>query len=231
MRIKKILKLKVNITTLTGLHIGSGDSEVKIGGIDSPVIKIYTGPRKGQPYIPGSSLKGKLRNLMEIYGDNQGNTFEIDENIGLHVPNERCAKQCTVCRFFGAASSKEEYLKKIGPTRLLFRDLFLSEESMKAFEKAQKDIMDDFFEEKVEISINRLTGTAKGGGLRFIERVPADTKFEGELIFRLLDIDTWSEKDILDELEHLKGLIEKDCLGGNGSRGYGQIKFEYELQN
>ena len=53
---------KVTIETKTGLHIGASGSIYELGAPDLPVIK--TGP-EGVPYIPGSSLKGKLRSLLE----------------------------------------------------------------------------------------------------------------------------------------------------------------------
>ena len=40
------------IHLVTGLHIGAGNDEIHIGGIDNQVVK----DRDGWPYIPGSSL-------------------------------------------------------------------------------------------------------------------------------------------------------------------------------
>ena len=45
----------------TGLHIGAGKGSLEIGGADNPVIK----DAFGRPYVPGSSLRGKLRSLLE----------------------------------------------------------------------------------------------------------------------------------------------------------------------
>src|ERR1700739_2486715 len=45
----------------TGLHIGAGKGSLEIGGADNPVVK----DAFGMPYIPGSSLRGKLRSLLE----------------------------------------------------------------------------------------------------------------------------------------------------------------------
>ena len=55
--IKKI-KIDTTIELLTGLHIGGSKESVEIGGLDNPVIKLAS--KEGQPYIPGSSLKGKM---------------------------------------------------------------------------------------------------------------------------------------------------------------------------
>ena len=55
------LILEANIECLTGLHIGAGKGSLEIGGADNPVVK----DAFGRPYIPGSSLRGKLRSLLE----------------------------------------------------------------------------------------------------------------------------------------------------------------------
>ena len=60
--IKKI-KITTTIEVKTGLHIGGSSESVEIGGIDNPVIKVAT--KDSQPYIPGSSIKGKMRCLLE----------------------------------------------------------------------------------------------------------------------------------------------------------------------
>ncbi|MCZ2152998.1 MAG: type III-A CRISPR-associated RAMP protein Csm3 [Bryobacterales bacterium] len=54
--------IRGTLCVLTGLRIGGGKDSVEIGGIDNPVIKH---PHSQRPYIPGSSLKGKLRSLLE----------------------------------------------------------------------------------------------------------------------------------------------------------------------
>ena len=54
--------LKGKIECLTGLRIGGVTEGVEIGGLDNPVIK---DPLTREPYIPGSSLKGKLRSHLE----------------------------------------------------------------------------------------------------------------------------------------------------------------------
>src|ERR1700680_1301631 len=47
----------------TGLHIGAGKGSLEIGGSDNPVVK----DALGRPYIPGSSLRGKIRSLLEQF--------------------------------------------------------------------------------------------------------------------------------------------------------------------
>src|SRR6185312_5456849 len=65
------LILEGDLTCHTGLHIGAGKGSLEIGGADNPVIK----DAFGMPYIPGSSLRGKLRSMLE-------------QALGLAVPSE-----------------------------------------------------------------------------------------------------------------------------------------------
>ncbi len=62
-RLVKKIRISTTLELLTGLHVGGNSDNVEIGGIDNPVIKVST--KDNQPYIPGSSLKGKMRCLLE----------------------------------------------------------------------------------------------------------------------------------------------------------------------
>ena len=57
---------------------------------------------------------------------------------------------------------------------------------------------------------------------RNIERVPKDSKFDFEIIFSVYEGDDDNVSALLDAMR----LLEDNYLGGSGSRGYGQIKFE-----
>ncbi|GAB4172043.1 MAG: type III-A CRISPR-associated RAMP protein Csm3 [Calditrichia bacterium] len=211
----KQLKTKVitgQIEVVTGLHIGAGNDTVEIGGMDNPIIK---NPKDNMPYIPGSSLKGKMRALAEWYNG------KVRENKG-----EPCqCGECDVCMVFGvsAASSGDGQNKAFGrgPTRIMVRDAFLSQDSYADY--IDNDI--PLVEEKSENSINRITAKATP---RPIERVVPGTKFEFELAYRVLDLDDQGKKDeenfnkiVLKSL----AMLEKDYLGGGGSRGNGKVKF------
>ncbi|MBF0502746.1 MAG: type III-A CRISPR-associated RAMP protein Csm3, partial [Candidatus Riflebacteria bacterium] len=63
LKLKAIRKLEGKIILKSGLHIGAGNDAMHIGGTDNPVIRH---PHTYEPYIPGSSLKGKTRSLMEL---------------------------------------------------------------------------------------------------------------------------------------------------------------------
>ena len=56
---KIVIKCKLNV--LTGMHIGGSSAFSAIGAVDSPVIRDSL---TGEPMLPGSSLKGKMRTLL-----------------------------------------------------------------------------------------------------------------------------------------------------------------------
>jgi len=219
----------VTIKLITGLHIGGGDSAIEIGGIDNQIIK----DKDGYPYIPGSSLKGKSRSLFEL---SEGN---FDQSGG---PHEYCGNtNCLICRAFGISNvpknKKEDYknkMGKIGPARLIFRDIELSDGDKNKF-KETIGKGGNPLEEKTEVTIDRNTGT--GANPRPMERMPAGAEFSGEIVFRVFDTDgdgqATRDEEIAKELFEtnggkLKELLEADYLGGCGSRGSGQVKIDFK---
>lgn len=198
-----------SIITKTGLHIGGSPSALAIGGLDLPVIRDTV---TQAPYIPGSSLKGKMRSLWEKLNGAPQN-FSIGRDVSIHV----CEKandyaECPVCRIYGVPGDKESS----APTRLFVRDVQLDAESLK---DARTDM--PFTEVKWEAAIDRVTSAATP---RQIERVPAGALFkEMEMVFNVFEAD--DRKRFLDVLTAMQ-LIEDDYLGGQGSRGSGKVVFE-----
>ncbi len=195
------------IKCLSGLRIGAASDIIEIGGLDNPIIK---NPVTGLPYVPGSSIKGKMRSLLELTYD------KVDENGGPC----KCGKSdCFVCRLFGVSGSEEAVGS--GVSRLIFRDALLTDEwEVKLSGLRRRGL--EAAEIKYENVINRRKGTAEHP--RPMERVPAGTEFIFNISYRVFEGDKESE----DRKKLAEGLllIEKDALGGCGSRGYGQIKFE-----
>lgn len=206
--VKKI-KITTTIELLTGLHIGGSKESVEIGGIDLPVIKLAT--KEGEPYIPGSSLKGKMRCLLEqAYGINEIGKSGTDHGL--------------VKRLFGYAAGN----KSAQPSRLIVRDAMLTDESKKMLKESPNLDM-PFTENKFENTIDRVKGTA--GNPRQIERVPAGAIFQAEFVINVFtgfdnEGHALPTEQMLTDL-FLEGLrlVEKDYIGGSGSRGYGQVKF------
>ncbi len=210
----EIKKITGKLVVKTGLHIGAGSDEVHIGGVDSPIIR---NPINLEPYIPGSSIKGKMRSLME---------WKLNK-IDINRIGEPCScgkSDCPICRVFGTANNSkqgEEDSKKRGPTRIIIRDAVLSENSKKVFYSVK-----ELVEVKAENNINRITAKATP---RQLERVVPGVEFDFEISYRVLDtgdggdLDNRYFKDVV--LESLK-LLQNDYLGGGGSRGNGQIEFK-----
>ena len=208
MKLKNIKEIKATILIKTGLHIGGSNDEIKIGGIDNPIIK---NPLTNEPYIPGSSLKGKIRTLIEWH-------FGVMTNDGkpADVTKNSDDKTKTIAKLFGNGSTiKDNNLaKEIGPTRVSFSDCALSNKN----ELLEKNALT---EEKVEVTIDRLKGSVGGSGPRHMERVPAGAEFEFNLSFLEFEGDEDFEGIIALGMK----LLELTNLGGSGSRGYGKIEF------
>ncbi len=222
MKLINIKEIRGKIVLKTGLHIGAGDTEMHIGGTDNPVI---THPFTKEPYIPGSSLKGKIRSLLELKSGLMGLTGGDVVSLKTLSNGELSEEQKTfgknIIKLFGASAADAEDLKEFGPARASFSDCFFTQdvkEKIKTGEMVPTEI-------KAENSINRITSTAKNP--RFTERVPAGIEFEFEITLKVFDVDNGGDK--LEEML-LMGmrLLEMDSLGGSGSRGYGRIYFELE---
>lgn len=156
MKINKRVKITYRLKVKTGLHIGGSKGVYGIGGLDSPVIK---NPVTNEPIIPGSSIKGKVRMLLEVVHPEHQNKFN---------------------KMFGYREGKQN-----NPlSRVIFRDLELTKESKEELSKA---LDGEYTEIKAENTIDRARGTAKSP--RFIERVPAGAVFEGEYIVQYLNTD------------------------------------------
>ena len=211
MKLTNIVEIKAKLVLQTGLHIGAGDSEMHIGGIDNSVIKH---PLTQSPYIPGSSLKGKIRTLLEW----RSGAVQIAP-LTLKDISKNPEEVKNILRLFGISGdtkNSEQEVAEIGVSRLAFWDCALNED----WEKAIRDDNQLLTETKSENTIDRITSTA--GNPRQTERVPAGAEFDFKLTLRQFEGD---KPELLDLV--LKGLklLELDSLGGSGSRGYGKVKF------
>ncbi|MBO6179606.1 MAG: type III-A CRISPR-associated RAMP protein Csm3 [Selenomonadaceae bacterium] len=194
------IQITGQITVKTGMHIGGSDAFAAIGAVDSPVIRDV---RTGQPMLPGSSLKGKIRSLLARKYNEQPVNHDDDALI--------------IKRLFGSAKKGED---KVLNSRLIFSDMFLDKALL---ENLKKQGLLGATEIKFENTINRLTAVANP---RQIERVIRGVKFNLDIIYDIYNMD--NPKEIEDDFallaEGMK-LLEYDYLGGHGSRGYGKVEF------
>ena len=195
-----ILNLKVEL--LTGLYIGGNDNGFDIGGADTSVIK---NPLTKEPYIPGSSLKGKLKVLLKYHEDTEKKGQDL------------VFKNSAIATIFDGGNDEN-----IQVTRAIFRDLLLTEKSKSELNKKLGEGV--FTEIKAENSIHPIKGTAQSP--RFIERVPAGAIFEGEIVLTVFEGD--QEKVMMDKIKEALRLLEYNYLGGNGTRGYGRVKIDID---
>lgn len=216
MQLLDIREIKGKIILRSGLHIGAGDTEMQIGGTDNPVIKH---PHTLEPYIPGSSLKGKVRSLLEMHTGlmsmTNGRPLQASDIRRLQgSQKDACEK---IVKIFGSSGADVEENAGLGPTRVSFADCPLSD----AWRKLAREKRLSLTEVKSENSINRIKGTAENP--RFTERVPAGAEFDFSVSLKMLG----EEQELFDYLLTGLKLLELDALGGSGSRGYGKIQFEF----
>lgn len=204
MQLVKNYIIRGKIVCETGMHIGGVSESLKIGGTDSPVIM---NRMTNRPYIPGSSIKGKMRSLLEL----KHGTPWLMTNGDPH----KCEKSdCSLCIAFGRSADKEV---KSGPTRLVVRDSYPTPETVEIWDN--KDDVLHGTEIKGENYLNRLTSMATP---RFVERVPAGSEFGFEMVFSIYDP---ADEDRMRLVFEAMTLLEDNYLGGYGSRGSGKITF------
>jgi CRISPR-associated protein Csm3 len=217
MKLTAIRKFTGCLELLSGLHIGSGNNEMHIGGTDNPVLK---NPVNGEPYIPGSSLKGKIRSLLEwklgVVAHTQGEPLKFRHIPQLPTEQQQPAK--TLLKLFGGApegaNQDMKLVEEIGPTRLAFWDCSLKKDWVN--EMKRRNLL--LTETKMENMIDRIRGVAAQP--RNTERVPAGAMFDFALTLRVHD-----DEDLLDMVFEGLKLLELTGLGGSLSRGYGKVCF------
>src|SRR5690349_10402398 len=207
----------------TGLHIGAGKGSLEIGGADNPVVK----DAFGLPYIPGSSLRGRLRSLLETA---MGLTAPSElvylskrrgQEVRIHQSDRRDDE---VCLLFGRNPGRMERVegealdaKSASPARLAVYDAPLDQESITP--QMRENLDDEITEVKSENAIDRITSQANP---RTLERVPAGARFRVRMV---LDVLCDEDKALATRLLEGLRLLEDDALGGGGSRGSGRVRF------
>lgn len=190
------------ITLKTGLHIGGTNASLNIGGPDKFVVR---NPITNIPYIPGSSLKGKMRSLVEI------SNGETNGGKPSNNPESKAGK------LFGTAGDGDDK----HPSRLIVRD---AELDTNATDFSNTDL--PYTETKTEVAIDRVTAKANP---RTFERVPAGAQFKLNMVLNIFKDD--AENELKNTLKQAIKLLEDDYLGGHGSRGYGQVKIDLDNED
>lgn len=222
MKLEEVRKITGEIHCISNLHIGGSSDIIEIGGLDNPVIKH---PISNEPYIPGSSLKGKMR-------------CSAERKKGLKEVCSCGNPKCPICVLFGCSKNgkadnpddsdknhkgelKFNKYPPLGPTRLIVRDAPLTQDSRDKIDQFVNTEDQDYMGVKHENVIKRETGLAEHP--RPIEFVPAGTDFLLNISLLVYDIDP--EKEYITYIKEALIAVEDTYLGGMGSRGYGQVEF------
>ncbi len=217
MKLEIINIIEGEIELLSGLHIGAGNEQIHIGGIDNAVIKH---PYTNQPYIPGSSIKGKMRSLIEWRAGliSQSGGKPVGSKVIQGLSGDQRQQAVNIAQLFGIAgdSKNDPICEEVGPTRISLWDCGLSEAWLDERKKSNQLLT----EAKFENTINRISGTADNP--RQIERVPSGAIFNFRVSLKVLNN---GDEKLLPLLLQGMRLLEDDGIGGAGSRGYGKIKF------
>jgi len=204
--LKKII-VRGTIEAKTGIAIGGSNTAMGIGGVDKGVIR---NPVTQQPYIPGSTLKGKMRSLLELRDNSIG-----DKKMGAVKNGPSDKEGVRAVRLFGNASGGDHQR----PSRIIVRDACLDEDQLENDFFKDTDLL--FTEVKTEVVIDRITSKAMP---RQLERVPAGAKFNFEMVLNVFEED--NEQELTQDLFASLQLVQNDYIGGSGSRGSGQVSFK-----
>lgn len=211
MKLEKAVRIRATLHLRSGTRVGGSGGTLEIGGVDLTAIKH---PATGEPYIPGSSLKGRLRAMLERV---EGKVRDEPCNCGLTT--------CLVCTVFGAHKNVRA---DCAPTRIVVRDAPLTTAAREAF-RARAREGQPIYEEKTENVIHRRTGVAQHP--RQQERVlwgePGEAwaaEFAVEIVIQLYERD--KKDDLVSFVRKGLGLIQEiGAIGAAGSRGSGQVEF------
>ncbi len=217
------LILEGEMTCETGLHVGAGKGSLEIGGSDNPVVK----DAFGRPYVPGSSLRGKIRSLLEQSSGMAvpGELVYLSRRKGQEVRIHQSDRpDDEICLLFGRNPGRMERVQgetletsQATPARLAVYDAPLDAESITP--QMRENLDDELTEVKSENAIDRITSQANP---RTLERVPAGSRFRFRMV---LDILCEEDRELARRVVEGMRLLEDDALGGGGSRGNGRMSF------
>lgn len=201
-----VVEMKFEIELLDGMRIGGVGGGLEIGGVD-PNLMAIKDPVSGEPYLPGSSLKGKLRSILER-----------EHGLGQKGAPCGCGKiTCPVCPVFGVhpiPGADKKAIPECGSSRLTVRDAHFSAEYQKIWKQ------NPTLEQKTENIIDRRRGTAEHP--RTQERVPPGARFCAEIVLKVYAGD--NDSAMVKNLKHALAVLQQfDSLGSGGSRGSGRI--------
>lgn len=186
----------ITVRLKSDLHVGTGSGGMS--WVDRAIIR----DSSQRPVIPGSHLKGVLRDSAEKLAD-------IVDRSNCRAPRAEnmCrldVQPCAVCRLFGSPTI---------PSSILFSDLRLIDQEMVVY---APELLVSI---RPGVSINRHRRVAKDARLFSSEMVSTGLTFHGSIeVLRKL---TATEKSLLQ-----RAVRFTDRLGANKSTGVGDVEIE-----
>lgn len=187
-------------------------------GIAGLVDRTVVRDAQGLPFIPGSSVKGRLRFFAERALAVPG----APEGIWHHPPTQPLCKNrenaCTVCRLFGNSSIPALLKVGQGEIEANWRPLLLNLLSTHRNPVVRADA-----ELRPGVALSRGRRTALPDHLFFDEAVPAGIPFAGPLCL---------ERGVTEAEERFLVLVGTlvDALGGRKAAGRGRLLAGIEIQ-
>jgi CRISPR-associated protein Csm3 len=229
--------LRGTMTALTGLRVGGSEQGLDAAGLEHLVARHAL---LDEPYVPGSSLRGKLRCSLERLQGIAG------PPAGDHVvfgPADDPAHP--LVQLFGAAGKDGAGL----PSRVLVRDALLTADTRRRLARLRGVL--PMTETKAEVCLDRVSAAASP---RTVERLPAGAELRFDLVLEVraapeaspeglpaglsraleaqrasrTEANGWGRDEDLRWLVTGLALLQDDALGGHGSRGYGRVKIRLD---
>ncbi|MBI5187363.1 MAG: hypothetical protein HZA01_16780 [Nitrospinae bacterium] len=200
--------LKIQITPRTPFHIGSGL------GVSGIIDKAMLKDASGLPYIPGSTLKGRIKyHYTRLYPLFHSDPICIDYAACCAIPDVRSC--CSVCRIFGSRAHRGG---------LVFKDALQTKPQFKGIPSRRVEFMKTYppFSPSIRmgVKISRRRRVAEEKKLFSMEvsspQLPYETEIAGRLFLK--------EKEFNFFLMVLKRM---DKIGGGKSRGLGAVEITF----
>ena len=211
----KEINLNLSISYLSSFYIGSGVGDNK--RVDNTVVK----NSNGLPYIPGSSIKGRVKyNLNKILNSislNDIDSFDDNNYSSCQNQNKICKtkhvkESCLNCRLFGS-----EFFNG----SLMFSQGSLSEELKETINEygGIKNYVTHLFDVRSSNKLNRKLNTTEPGSLFNFETINPEYTFQATINGQVYITEM--------ELKLFKSSIELiDYIGGNKSKGLSRCNIE-----
>jgi CRISPR-associated protein Csm3 len=192
------------------MAIGSGFPR---GQVDRSVVQGLN----GLPYIPASTLKGRVRDMAERLLKTLGHAKICNGPLPdfMCPANGRAETPCLICKTFGTTGLSSVS----GQTGLIWRDAPACDENEKELSARSMHEANDYFYARTQVQLSRPRGVALAKHLFTVENTIENLLYKGR-------VRGWlprTKEKFSDELLLLCAGLKLLCfLGGSKSRGAGQ---------